>query len=262
MADHLHEYESALQREWREKVLTLRHRMKDRVIQPDEAWREAENLEAHYRMESVTPNPDILNAYLQLARNVTSARELIRRFGHSTRPNTTSYNILIGLSRDKEEAASLFDEILYAGLSPNTYTLNGFIPFCKTLEEARETIRTMHRFQVRPNTQTYNALIAMATGTREARQVLKEMQEHHLDANAVTMNSLITAADDFADAWQFYREQAASGIGPNINTLVSLLKKASKPRDIKLVEQERLDRKIPANGAWTRHLREKGKALG
>jgi tRNA A37 threonylcarbamoyladenosine synthetase subunit TsaC/SUA5/YrdC len=186
---------------------------------------------------------------------------LIQRFSGKARPDTTTYNILISLSKDRDEAATVFDELLHAGLSPNTYTLNGFLPFCQTLDEAREALRRMGHFHIRPNTQTFNALIAKATSTDQARQILQEMQQRHLDMNAITLSSLIVAADHFQDALEFYRAYLSSGIKPTINTLVTLLKKASSQKEIDRVEKERTTQQLPANLAWNRLLKNKTSAL-
>jgi hypothetical protein len=183
----------------------------------------------------------------------------MQRFAGKARPDTTTYNILISLSKDRDEAATVFDELLHAGLSPNTCTLNGFLPFCQTLDEARETVRRMDRFHVRPNTQTFHALITKSTSTEQGRQILRDMQGRHLDMNTVTLQSLIVAADHFQDALDFYRAYLSSGAKPTINTLVTLLKKSTHHHEIALVEKERTFHQLFANLAWTRLFKAKGR---
>lgn len=245
--------QNSSQLKWREEILNLRRRIKERSLTADEAWELAEEIREEYLADSVRPTTDILNAHLQLCQSLDEAKSMLKTFGPSVRPDTTTYNIQISLAEYLDEAQVVFDVMRSAGLMPNTYTLNGFLPFYHTVAEGRETMKMMNKYRVSPNTQTYNALISMASGATEAAILKAEMEEREIPVNAVTYNSMIVVADYFGEAVNMFEEMKADGIRPTINTLVTLLKKASTSAETDEVEYLRVQEGLSPNRAWRRY---------
>lgn len=242
--------------QWRQDLLNLKERVKQKLMTTKQALASAENLKKDNESNFVKPNSDIQNAHIQLCESVVQADRIIAEYrSDNITYTTTTFNILISLSGDMTAAKYYFDSLLNLGLSPNTYTLNGFIAYTKTISEARESIKSMNRYGVKPNTQTYNAMISIATSAEEQIGIIHEMDNHEIEVNLVTFNTLISRSPNFPTAIKFYKELRARQIRPTINTLVTLMKKASTLRDIHEVETMLQLENIQTNNSWERLCR-------
>lgn len=252
---------SKLALKWRQDLLDLKEKIKQKELNTEQALTIARQLKNDNKNKSVKPNFDIQNAHIQLCDTLEQANNILGEYRIDNVPlTTTTFNNLISLAPDQTTATSYFNKLLDLGLKPNTYTLNGFTSYCKTIQEGRELIKSMSKYDVKPNTQTYNALLSLTTTDDQRAEIITAMDDQSIEINLVTFNTLISRSTTFKTATNYYQDLKQRNIKPTINTFITLLKKATTKTEIKETEQLLKNENIRTNNNWDRLLN--GKKYG
>lgn len=247
-----------LAKQWREDLLNLKDRKKQKMFSTDRALRIADKIKKDYEANNIDPDSNIQNAHIQLCNNIEQANKILSSYRADSVPfTTTTFNILISLSKDIKTATSYLNVLIDLNLKPNTYTLNGFIRYCKTVNHGYEIINEMHKYDVAPNTQTYNALLSLTTSKIEHDEILKKMQNDNINFNVVTYNTLIAHSKSYKTAIGYFYDMKYRKIKPTINTFITLLKKTDSKYEINNLERLLENENISPNNTWFRYLREK-----
>lgn len=250
-----------LQKQWRQDLLNLKEKVKQKIFDNDQALTIAEEIKDGYKGNFVKPNYNILNAHIQLCKTLEQGKKILTQYtNENVQLTTTTFNIFISLSPDLVTAFSYFEQIFDNSLLPNSYTLNGLISKCYTLNQGQQIIKSMIKYDISPNIQTYNTLLSLTNKDEERKEILRTMEDRQIGVNLVTYNTLISKSTDYDQALMFYSEMKSRQIKPSINTLVTLLKKTRSQKEINKVEQLLENENIDKTNIWRKLYNRKNRA--
>lgn len=253
MRQHSRDIES-----WRAELFQIRDKMKLGYLNESQALDAAMELKIQWEDDLVNPTADILNAHLQICRNLEDAEPVLSHYKKSgTSANTTTYNVLISLAGSLKKAESFFEHITEGKLTPNVYTLNGLLAYCTDLVQAKKYLTLMEHYRIKPVIQTYNCLLKISSSNEETAEILKKIDQEGIQKNVVTYNTLISASKDYSTGQGHFLDMISNQMQPTINTFITLLKLAQWPNEVASCVQLFKKSCISPNRNWTTLLRTK-----
>jgi Pentatricopeptide repeat domain len=239
---------------WRNKLLELHQQVKLKTKSFSTALQIAQQYYTQCKADKLRPEIDILNAHFQLCDSERQAEQVIALYAHDgLRLNATSYNLLIGIAKNMDEASLVFDTMVLEKIYPSTFTINGMIAHCKDYQQAKYWYAKLQLLNLKPTVQTFNGLLKKTKQKLETDEVLENMSAQRIGITVVTINTLIAIATNFNAANNYYQLFATHTVQPTINTMITLLKKASNKKEALLVENKLKTHGISKNAAWDKH---------
>ncbi|KAL7167187.1 hypothetical protein ACSBR2_037792 [Camellia fascicularis] len=195
-----------------------------------------------YRVEGCLVSVKTFKIVLNLCRKANLADEglwVLRKMKEfNCRPDTTAYNVVIGLFCDKGDmdvAAELMSEMGLINLYPDMITYIAMIKgFCNAnrLEDACALFKVMRGHGCLPNAVAYSALldgVCRFGSLEKALELLLEMEKEGGDCspNVISYTSVIQAFCEKSrtmEALQILDRMEANGCSPNRVTISTLMK--------------------------------------